>query len=271
MQIERLSRHIGARVSGLDLGTLTPDDRGEIRALLEEHLVLFFTGQALDLHGFHRFGEVVGALEQTPLFKPLAKGLEAVHVLEVPENAVRGGFADQWHTDVPFREKPPYATILKPDVLPSIGGDTLWASMYAAYELMSVPLQRLADSLEVVQAVSSSRGTYEYTHPAVRIHPQTGRKGLYINRTFSKQIVGASLVESRHLIDMFCDLATIPDVQVRYRWTPDTVAMWDNRFTQHYATTDYDEPRRMHRLTVAGETVIAPNAETGIERVEEPA
>jgi len=256
VQIERLTPHIGARVSGIDLSALGPDSRAEIRALLEEHLVLFFVGQSFDAASFKRFGEVVGELEVTPLLANLGGDLKAVHIVEVPPGVVRGAYADAWHTDVPFRERPPYATILRPEHLPDLGGDTLWASMYAAYEMMSEPLRRLADGLEVVQAVSNSRGTFEYTHPVVRVNPATGRRGLYVNSIFSRSIVGVSKVESAKLIDIFCTLATLPDVQVRYRWTPDTVAMWDNRFTQHYAASDYDQPRRMQRLTVVGDPVV---------------
>jgi taurine dioxygenase len=254
MKVERLTAHLGARVSGIDLTKLDDDRRPEIRALLEEHLVLFFVDQSLDPQRFKRFGEIVGSLEVTPLLPNLGGDLEAVHIVEAPPGVTRGAFADAWHTDVPFRERPPYATILRPEYLPSLGGDTIWASMYAAYEMMSEPLRRLADSLEVVQAAS----TLEFTHPAVRVNPVTGRRGLYINSVFSKKIVGVSTAESKKLIDMFCVLATPPDVQVRYRWTPDTVAMWDNRFTQHYATADYDEPRRMQRLTVIGDRVLGP-------------
>jgi taurine dioxygenase len=125
--------------------------------------------------------------------------------------------------------------------------------MYAAYEMMSPPLQRLADELEVEVA----RENAAFVHPVVRVHPRTGRKALNVNSLFSRRIVGVSSIESAKLIDMFRNLAIIPDVQVRYRWTLDTVAMWDNGFTQHYAVADYDEPRRMQRLSLAGGPVLS--------------
>jgi taurine dioxygenase len=265
MDIERLTPNIGACVSGLDLATLVPADRPMIRDLLEQHMVLFFTGQSLTPASFRSFGEVVGDLEVTPLLPGLSGDNDPIHIVEAPAGVERGRFADAWHTDVPFRECPPYATILKPEYLPSLGGDTLWASMYAAYEMMSEPLRRLADSLEVVQAVATPRGTFEFTHPVVRVHPITGRRGLNVNSVFSRRIVDVSVVESARLIEMFCTLATVPDVQVRYRWTPDTVAIWDNRFTQHYATSDYNEPRRMQRLTVIGEPVLGIGKHHGIK------
>jgi taurine dioxygenase len=259
MEVRRLTPHIGARVRGIDLATATPADRPMLRGLLEEHLVLFFEGQAFDLHAYKRFGEAVGDLEVTPLLPGLGDDLAEVHIVEAPPGRTRG-YADAWHTDVPFRELPPYATILRPEYLPSLGGDTLWASMYAAYEGLSDSLRRLADELDVVQGVSAPAGTFEHVHPAVRVHPVTGRRGLNINSVFSKRIVGASRVESAELIRMFVALATLPDYQLRFAWSPDIVAVWDNRFTQHYASADYDEPRRMQRMTVVGEAVLGPRS-----------
>jgi taurine dioxygenase len=252
MQVETLTPHIGARVSGLDLASLEPGDRRMIRDLLERHLVLFFVGQSLDLHAYKRFGDVVGDLEKTPSVPHLDGDLEMVEIIEVPKDVQRGGYTDQWHSDIYLSRNSPYALILRPEYLPSVGGDTLWASSYAAYEMMSPPLQRLADELEV-QVV---RGATEFVHPVVRVNPRTGRRGLNVNSLFSRRIMGVSAAESAKLLDMFRTLATLPDIQVRYRWTPDTVAMWDNGFTQHYATADYAGPRRMLRLTVTGEPVL---------------
>jgi alpha-ketoglutarate-dependent taurine dioxygenase len=118
--------------------------------------------------------------------------------------------------------------------------------------MMSPPLQRLADELQVEVV----RETATFVHPVVRVHPRSGRRGLNVNSLFSRRILGVSSTESAKLIDMFRTLAVPPDAQVRYRWTMDTVAMWDNGFTQHYAVADYDEPRRMQRLTVLGEPVL---------------
>jgi taurine dioxygenase len=253
MQLERLTTYIGARVTGIDLATVVPGDREMIRDLLEEHLVLFFVGQSMDLAKFRAFGEVIGELERTPSVAKMSDEFDVVDIIEVPKGGVRGGYTDQWHTDVYLSGRPPYASILRPEYLPSTGGDTLWASMYAAYEMMSPSLQRLADDLEVEVA----RENAVFVHPVVRVHPRTGRKALNVNSLFSRRIVGVSAIESAKLIDMFRNLAIIPDVQVRYRWTLDAVAMWDNGFTQHYAVADYDEPRRMQRLSVVGGPVLS--------------
>ncbi|QKR98386.1 taurine dioxygenase [Sphingomonas sp. CL5.1] len=256
MQVERITPHIGARISGRNLAEVTPADREELRALLEEHLVLFFTGQSLTAQQFLAFGEAIGELEITPLIPSLGGDLAPIHVLEASPKYGKGEFADMWHTDVPFRERPPYATILRPEYLPSLGGDTLWASMYAAYEGLSDSLRRFADGLEVLQSVTTAAGTLEHVHPAVRVNPRTGRRGLYINSLFSKRIIGMSKLESDDVIRLFSTSATMPDYQVRHRWSPDVVAMWDNNFTQHYAVVDYREPRRMQRMTVVGEPVL---------------
>jgi taurine dioxygenase len=254
MKLEQLTPHIGARVSGIDLASLGPDDRGGIRDLLERHLVLFFVDQSLSLQAYKQFGEIVGELEETPSVAKLGDGFDLVDIIEVPKGIGRGAYTDQWHTDVYLSGRPPYASILRPEYLPSVGGDTLWANMYAAYELMSPPLRRLADELEVevVRDISAA-----FIHPVVRVHPRTGRRALNVNSLFSRRIVGVSAAESAKLIDMFRTLAVLPEVQVRYRWTLDTIAIWDNGFTQHYAIADYDEPRRMQRLTVRGERVLS--------------
>ncbi|WP_181008449.1 TauD/TfdA dioxygenase family protein [Sphingomonas montanisoli] len=252
MHIERLGPYLGVRVTGLDLRDLTIADRPMIRDLLEEHLVLFFEGQDLSEEQFKTYGQVVGDLDNLVLLSNEKQDEPAVQIVEMKPGTVRGLYTDSWHSDACYLERPPYATTIKPVHLPPIGGDTIWASMYAAYELMAEPLRRLADELQVVQAINR----FEHVHPVVRVNPRTGRRALYVNSVFSQRILGVSKVESQQLIDMFCTLATIPDVQVRYRWTPHTVAIWDNRFTQHYAVADYTAPRKMHRLTIMGEPVL---------------
>lgn len=252
MKVERLTPHIGARVSGLDLRELQLSDRQMVRDLLEDHLVLFFVGQNLSDREFNAYGRVVGDTESLSMLESLGDDLADVHIVEAKPGMGRGRFTDAWHSDACYMEQPPYATTIKPAYLPAIGGDTLWASMYAAYDLLSDPLRRMADELQVVHGALE----YQSVHPVVRVNPRTGRRGLYVNSVFSKQILDVSALESAKLIDMFCALATVPDVQVRYRWTPDTICIWDNRFTQHYAVADYSDPRRMHRLNIKGEKVV---------------
>lgn len=256
MKIERLTPHLGARIGEVDLAMLGAADADWLRETLDEHLVLFFTGQDLTAEDYLGFGRLVGDLEVTPLLPSLGGDLDAIHIVENAGVHGKGAFADMWHTDVPFRERPPYATILRPEYLPSLGGDTIWASMVAAYEGMADSLRRFADSLEVEQCVTVDGKTHSFIHPAVRVNERTGRQALYINTRFSKRIVGLSELESVDVIRLFTGVAELPDYQVRHRWTPDVVAIWDNGFTQHYAVADYSEPRRMQRMTVKGDPVV---------------
>ena len=258
MRLERLTPHIGARVTGIDLATVGRGAREELRAVLEAHLVLFFADQSMDVQAYKRFGEAMGELEVTPLLPSLGGGMEVVHFVEAMPNQPRGTFADRWHTDVPFRERPPYGSILRPEILPPLGGDTLWASMYAAYEALPDSLRRLADELEAVHAVARPQGAEWFVHPVVRVNPVTGRRGLYVNRMYTQNIVGLGQAESSKLLDLFYSHLALPDFQVRFRWSMDVIAIWDNRFTQHYAVADYRDRRRMLRMTMTGDRPIGP-------------
>jgi taurine dioxygenase len=159
---------------------------------------------------------------------------------------------------VSFFESPTYGAVLAPDVLPSIGGDTLWASTYAAYEALDKPMQALIEDLRAVHQAASPVMCVEASHPVVRVNPRTGRRGLFVNRLWTKRIEGLAPVESANLLEMLLTHSTLPDFQVRYAWTADTVVLWDNRFTQHYAVRDYAEPRRMIRTSTFGERPIGP-------------
>ncbi len=260
MKFERLTPAIGARVTGIDLRQITRDHRDELRGHLEQHLVLFFAEQDLDVPAYKRFGEALGELEIPPTLPTLDDAFKVVHYLDItPGTFQRGAFADRWHSDVPFQECPPYGSILRPEILPPLGGDTLWASMYAAYEALPDSLRRLADDLMAVNAVDlTGKPRHEATHPVVRVNPATGRRGLYVNSIFTKNIVGLTPADSAKLLDLFYTHIGSPDFQVRFRWTSDIVAVWDNRFTQHYAVNDYAERRRMLRMTMSGDRPIGP-------------
>ncbi len=256
MKLERLNPHLGARISGLKLDQLTMADRGELRARLDEHQVLFFTGQSLDARAFHRFAAIVGELQApddaAPSLKTMEGDLKAIHYIDV-EGTARGTYSDVWHSDVSFFEQPTLGAVLQPMVLPSLGGDTLWASMYAAYEALPDSLRRVADELSALHQVAYQGQAMQCVHPVVRVNPVTGRRGLYVNRLFTKGIVGMTPVESANLLELLLGHCTLPDFQLRFHWTPDIVAVWDNRFTMHYAVRDYSEPRRMMRVGLAGE------------------
>ncbi|NQZ99975.1 MAG: TauD/TfdA family dioxygenase [Myxococcales bacterium] len=158
----------------------------------------------------------------------------------------------QWHSDGSYYERPSHAALLQPAILASLGGDTLWASTNAA---LSDSLRR---SLGDLRALHSAGTQGECVHPVVRVDPATGRRGLFVNRLFVKQIVGLDDTESRNLLELLFSHLASPEFQIRFRWTPDIVAVWDNRFAQHFAVRDYKERRRMHRIALAGERPLGP-------------
>ena len=263
MQLERLSPHLGARVSGVDLAQLGASDREAVLAPLEEHLVLVFEGQKLDPQGFQRFAEVVGEVEPVERAAPFTPTLDGdlarINYLEIDPSHPRGTYSDRWHTDLSFFEAPTFAALLMPAVLPRLGGDTLWSSMVAAYEQLPDSLRRAIEDLEAIHSVNLPDGRYLRTpHPVVRVNPRDGRRGLYVNESFTTEVVGLSPMEGAQLLDLLCRHLTLPDFQMRLRWSEDLVVLWDNRFTQHYAVRDYGERRRMLRMSVAGERPIGP-------------
>jgi alpha-ketoglutarate-dependent sulfate ester dioxygenase len=277
IDVRKIAGHIGAEITGVTVGPDLPGDVvGLIRDALHENKVIFFRGQdRLDdaaQAGFARqFGDLTTA-------HPTVPGTQADrHVLEL--DAQRGGGkANAWHTDVTFVDRPPAITMLRAVTLPPYGGDTTWANTATAYNTLSPELRTLADSLwalhsnEYDYAVRSGGGVeakserdeqhyreiftatvYETEHPVVRVHPETGERGLLLGQ-FVRRILGVSPADSRYLFDLFQQHVTRLENTVRWRWAPGDLAVWDNRATQHYAIDDYgDLPRRMHRVTVAGD------------------
>lgn len=280
MKIERLTPHIGARISGIDLGRVELSQRDELRALLEEHLVLFFVEQKLDLDQFQHFGEVIGELKRGVATPGLRGPDDYVIRIEVPAGIRRGGYADRWHSDECYLEEPNYATILMPECLPSSGGDTCWASMYAAYDNLSEPMKAMLDGLTAVHSIEltiqrmnqfadryeqaySSRHDRQQVHPVVITHPETGRKALFISETFTTRIVELTEIESAGLLQALFRHIGSPRFTVRWKWTANDLAFWDNRSVQHFAVPDYEDERVMQRIVLAGErpgekSVLAP-------------
>jgi taurine dioxygenase len=276
LEFQRLEPTIGARVEGVDLTRATDDQVRELRAALAEYKVLFFSGQH-DLHPDSQIalGRRLGEVTES---HPVVPGVDENHpeIYELDSNT--GGFADIWHTDVTFVRRPPLGSILRAVVLPPTGGDTQWADLELAYESLSEPVRRLADQLVAVHDGNREWGYYlaqreERTkwegeefkalvpieHPVVRVHPETGRRSLFVNPGFVSHIAGVSDAESRYLLDLFYAHITKPEHIVRHRWSVGDVVMWDNRSTVHYANRDYGNQRRvMHRITLRGDRPVAP-------------
>ncbi|SDG50482.1 TauD/TfdA dioxygenase family protein [Klenkia brasiliensis] len=270
--VERLGAFHGARIHGLDLAQATDEQIAAVRAALVEHKVLFFGGQDLDPDSQVRLGNRVGEL--TPSH-PVIKGVDEAHPEIYALDAADNGFADIWHTDVTFVRRPPLGSILRAVSIPPVGGDTQWADAEAAYASLSEPVRRLADQLTAVHDGTREFGYYlaqrggnswegedvarlePVEHPVVRVHPETGRRSLFVNPGFTSHISGVSDAESRHLLDLFYAHITKPEHIVRHRWSEGDVAMWDNRATLHYANRDYGDFRRiMHRITLRGDEPV---------------
>ena len=255
LKVELLGKALGAEVYGLDLNHVTDDDIAQIRALLLEHLVLFFPGQDITLDGHVALGRKFGELEIHPnLPGPEGGGPEMVEL-----RASFGGIADEWHTDVTFLPSPSVMSIMHFVTGPELGGDTMWANQYLAFSELSPPMQDLLSGLSALHD-ASPHGKPEMTsiHPVVRTHPETGRPSLLVNEHFTRRIVELSHDESQMLLAHLTRWATQERFTVRYRWTPGTIAMWDNRCTQHFVVNDFEGERIIRRVTVLGEPPVGP-------------
>lgn len=254
-QVRRLGAALGAEVTGLDLDTADDDDVAAIRTLLLEHLVLFFPGQSLSLDGHVALGRRFGELE----IHPNLPNPDDDHPEVVELKASFGGIADEWHTDVTFLPNPSVMSIMHMVTCPEVGGDTMWANQYLAYERLSAPLRDLVDGLHAVHdATPHGKPEMSALHPVVRVHPETGRRSLLVNEHFTRRIAELSHDESRMLLDHLVRWSVREQFTVRYRWTPGTVAMWDNRCTQHFVVNDFEGERVIQRVTVLGDEADGP-------------
>lgn len=255
MEIQRIGGTLGAVVHGIDLRDVDAATIDEIHKVWLEHLVLFFRGQDLDPAAHVAFARHFGELDCHPLAETLDESHPEVTVL----HSERGGRADVWHSDVTFAVTPPTAAVLRFLEGPDAGGDTMWSNQYAAFEAMSLPMQELLTGLSAIHtAWSQGRPEMEVEHPIVRVHPETGRKSLYVNRLFTVRIPQLHPTESRGLLDLLFNWAEQPEFTCRWSWREGDVAMWDNRCTMHYAIGDYDTERVMQRVTV-----LSDDAPTG--------
>ncbi|MEO8557767.1 MAG: TauD/TfdA family dioxygenase [Rhodospirillales bacterium] len=271
IEIRPLAPAIGAEITGVDL-ELGVDDQtfAVIHRAFIDHQVIFFRDQRLSSEQHRnlaiRFGK--------PAFSRKLKmydGYEDVSLLE--NDGSKTAIGAMWHTDNTDYESPPMASLLYSEISPAVGGDTIWASMYAAYDALSAPMKIYLDGLTALHDNSMVKQLYaadqtlrsdgvavgEPTeHPVIRVHPVTGRKAIYVNTTYTKVIVGIPAAESRHILSYLFEHLTRPEFQVRFRWTAGSLAIWDNRCSQHYALDDYSELRRMRRVQVEGDRPAGP-------------
>ncbi len=249
--------------------TLSDDLVAEIRAALLTYKVIFFREQDITQEQHIAFARRFGELEVHPVTPKDQPNRESFHL-----RSQRGGpgyagtrtGADLWHTDVTWREKPSFGSVLRGRTIPEVGGDTMFADMAAAYEGLSPALKEWICTLTAVHdgsgfAAIQGRSIEEFHkdfppqhHPVVRTHPETGERILFVNVAFCTRIDGLNDKESAWLLDHLYAQAAIPEYQCRFRWRPNSIAFWDNRACQHYAVGDYyPAAREMERVTIIGD------------------
>jgi taurine dioxygenase len=257
---------IGATVEDIALGEpLTNRQVDELHRALAEHQVLFFRGQPMDEEAHKRLGRYFGELHIHPNI-PGPEGHPEILPIHADANAKRIN-GEYWHSDVSCDEEPPLGSILYLHTVPTYGGDTLFASQYAAYDALSPRLKAYLEGLTATHSGDhvyrrtnaligrSSEGKVfpQATHPVVRTHPVTGRKALYVNRTFTTHINDLPEQEGRAILNYLCEHSTREEFQVRFNWQSHSVAFWDNRAVQHMAIWDYyPQVRSGRRVTIKG-------------------
>ncbi len=277
MEIEPLTGVLGARAVVVDLMALDDDGITELRAALCGHEVLVVPGQELSPDAQTAFSHRLGPYSPVPFVQPLPDHAEVIKVVKEAHEADAFNFGGVWHSDFSFLDAPPAFTVLHAIDVPSVGGDTVWASMTAAHDALD---NETRDRLAEVTAVHSASASYspaqqelhsglgsmdirtstdaEATrdHPLVCTHPETGRRSLFFNGTYVRGLRGPGLddpAEERRLMRWLHDFTTHVRFTFRHRWSNGDLVIWDNRSTQHVAINDYPGQRReLHRTTVAG-------------------
>jgi taurine dioxygenase len=265
--VRRMAGAIGAEIGGVKLHPDLPDAViAELRHLWLEHLVLFFRNQELTPQELaavaRRFGEVV----HYPFLKGLDEAPEVIQVAKLEHETVN--FGGLWHSDTAYLAEPPMATMLIAREVPPHGGDTLFASLYAAYGALSDGMKQMLAPLRAVNSSSKAEKSrtredrsageaprvLEAEHPVVRTHPETGRKALYVNGGHTLRFVGMTEAESAPLLEYLFAHQVRPEFTCRFHWEPGSAAFWDNRCALHNPINDYHGFRRiMHRVTLAGD------------------
>ena len=268
-ELVHLSPCIGTEVLGINLREgLSEQTIDWLSALLVERKVLFFREQSISQEQHINFSRRFGELEVHPFTDNNTRHPE---LIELHNDRERPPNINIWHSDVTWRSTPSLGSLLRAQEIPSVGGDTLFANMEAGYDALDEATKAQIDSLEAVhdnqsfldgmkkkgaspEQIDAMREKYPpVTHPVVRTHPVSGRKSIYVNKAFTRYIVGMNKTESDTLLEKLMHQAWLPDFQCRFRWRKDSIAFWDNRAAQHYAAADYwPEKRHMERVTVVG-------------------
>jgi taurine dioxygenase len=265
IEVTKLTPHIGAEIGGVDLSKpLGNQQFQEVHDALMDNLVIFFRDQHLTHDQQKDFGRRFGNLAVHPASRQSPEGHPEIFTIHADENSKHVA-GEEWHSDVSCDENPPMGSILYLTEVPPAGGDTLFASMYAAYDRLSDPIKQLIEGLTATHdGEPSYHGRYGHAvpeggfpraeHPVVRTHPVTGRKALFVNVNFTTRINGLSKLESDALLNLLWRHIETPELQCRFHWRPNSVAFWDNRCVQHLALWDYYPHRRHgHRVLIEGD------------------
>ncbi len=262
--VDKLTPIIGAEIGGVDLNTASNRQMDEIHRALAENSVIFFRDQQLTQEAHLDFGRHFGPLHRHPA-APHEPGHPDLMIITADKDSPRAN-GEGWHSDVSCDEEPPLGSILYIKECPPRGGDTLFASMYAAYDALSDRMKAYLEGLKALHdGEENYRGTYanfgvqdkktypRALHPVVRVHPVTGKKALYINKGFTRRIMDIPADESAGVLAYLYEHMANPLFQCRFRWQANSIAFWDNRCVQHRAMWDYWPNRRYgNRVTVKG-------------------
>lgn len=270
LAIEPYTPNIGAIIHDFDLKNIQDEStRGELRKALAEFQVLYFRKQSLTPEQQLDVAKVFGDPDKAKAFFPRHPQLNNVEILESGPAKNKYG-TDQWHADITFNQNPPTGTVLYSHIIPSAGGDTLWASATAVYDSLPKEFAQYLETLEAIHSFEHSGWPHYFSlqengeelykkaradyppvvHKVVQTHPVTGKKIVFVNPNFTDRIKGLSREQSDALLGFIFTFFARPEVQSRLRWEPNTVAIWDNRATVHYATADYGNNHRLlHRVT----------------------
>jgi taurine dioxygenase len=268
IQVDKLTPLVGAEVRGVDLSRPL-DERTfkEIHAALVDNGVIFFRDQHLTPGQQKDFGRLFGELHVHPAAPSLLEGHPEILVIHADETSKHVA-GENWHSDVSCDPEPPMGSILYMHELPPVGGDTLFASMYAAHDALSEPMKRFLEPLTAMhEGEHVYRGRYgvddtgrvfpKAEHPVIRTHPVSGRKALFVNGGFTTRIVQLKRAESDAVLQFLYRHVETPEFQCRFRWQVNSIAFWDNRCVQHHAMWDYYPQRRHgHRVTIKGDKPV---------------
>ena len=281
MRLERLGPVFGAELTNIDLGAVTASNGfDEINELISQHEVLVIRDQRLSAEEQLNFGRLFGELAISP-FSPRSATQPELIVLETDAQSKRP-LTDIWHADETYKLEPPKLTILKALISPRLGGDTVFCSMRGAFDFLSDRMQSYLSGLTAFHGFGRFRDLLETDlatfreiegrfprahHPVLTLHPETSATVLFVNRHFTERINELPDEEGRSILEFLLQQTARPEIQLRIKWKPGTVVIWDNRSVQHYAPVDYwPQRRRMERVTVEGQTPIPASRDNQVIR-----